>query len=66
MLSSLLLPKDSNIKMYNILPVVLYGCETSSRTLNEENIIRVFDERMTESSSLIRVAVDSTRFAEPF
>jgi hypothetical protein len=29
-----------------ILPVVLYGCETWSLTLREENRLRVFENRM--------------------
>jgi hypothetical protein len=29
-----------------ILPVVLYGCETSSLTLREESRLRVFENRV--------------------
>jgi hypothetical protein len=29
-----------------VLPVVLYGCETSSQTLREECRLRVFENRM--------------------
>jgi hypothetical protein len=29
-----------------ILPVVLYGCETSSSTLNEEYTFKVFGDRV--------------------
>jgi len=29
-----------------ILPVVLYGCETWSLTLREENRLRVFEDRV--------------------
>jgi hypothetical protein len=36
------------IRIYKtiILPVVLYGCETSSLTLREEHRLRVFENRM--------------------
>ena len=36
------------IKIYItvILPVVLYGCETCSRTLKEERRLRVFENRV--------------------
>jgi hypothetical protein len=36
------------IKIYKtiILPVVLYGCETSSLTLREEHRLRVFENRV--------------------
>jgi hypothetical protein len=43
LLSSNLLSKKLKIK---ILPVVLYGCETSSRTLTEERRLRVFENRV--------------------
>ena len=38
-------PKNIKIKIYRniILPVVLYGCETSSLTLREERRLRVFE-----------------------
>ena len=44
LLSSRLLSKNLKIKIYRtiILPVVLYGCETWSRTLREERKLRVF------------------------
>ena len=44
-LSSRLLFKNLKIKIYRtiILPVVLYGCETSSLTLREERKLRVFE-----------------------
>jgi len=47
-LSSSLLPKNLNIKLYRaiILPVVLYGCETWSLTLREERRLRVFANRV--------------------
>jgi hypothetical protein len=31
---------------YDVLPVVLYGCETWSLTLREERRLRVFENRM--------------------
>jgi len=45
LLSSRLLSKNLNIKIYStiILPVVLYGCETWSLTLSEERKLRVFE-----------------------
>ena len=38
----------TRIKIYRtiILPVVLYGCETWSLTLNEERRLRVFENRV--------------------
>jgi len=44
-LSSRLLSKNLKIKIYRtiILPVVLYGCETWSLTLREEQKLRVFE-----------------------
>jgi hypothetical protein len=47
-LSSSLLSKTLKIKIYRtiILPVVLYGCETSSLTLREERRLRVFENRV--------------------
>jgi hypothetical protein len=47
-LSSRLIPKNLKIKIYKtvILPVVLYGCETWSLTLREEQRLRVFDNRV--------------------
>jgi len=43
-----LLSKNLNIKIYRtiILPVALYGCETSSLTLREECRLRVFENRV--------------------
>jgi hypothetical protein len=40
--------KNLKIRKYNviILPVVLYGCETWSLTLREENRLRVFENRV--------------------
>jgi hypothetical protein len=48
LLSSRLIPKNLNIKIYEtvILPVVLYGCETWSLTLREEQRLRVFENRV--------------------
>ena len=45
LLSSRLLSKNLKIKIYRtiMLPVVLYGCETSSLTLREEWQLRVFE-----------------------
>jgi hypothetical protein len=47
-LSSRLISKNLKIKIYKtvILPVVLYGCETWSLTLREENRQRVFENRV--------------------
>jgi hypothetical protein len=40
--------RKTEIKIYKtiILPVVLYGCETRSRTLMEEHRLRVFENRV--------------------
>jgi len=48
LLSSRLLSKNLKIKIYRtiILPVVLYGCETWSLTLREEQRLRVFENRV--------------------
>jgi hypothetical protein len=48
LLSSHLLSRNIKIKIYKtiILPVVLYGCETLSLTLREENRLRVFENRV--------------------
>jgi hypothetical protein len=48
LLSSRLLSKNLNIKIYSIitLPVVLYGCETWSLILREERKLRVFENMM--------------------
>ena len=45
LLSSRLLSKNLKIKIYRtiILPVVMYGCETWSLTLQEERKLRVFE-----------------------
>jgi len=47
-LSSNLLSKNLKIKMYGtiILPVVLYGCETWSLTLEDVHRLRVFENRV--------------------
>jgi len=47
-LSSNLLSKNIKIKIYRtiILPVVLYGCETWSFTLREEDRLKVFENRV--------------------
>jgi hypothetical protein len=46
--SSSFLSKNIKIKTHNIirLPVVLYGCATSSLTLREERRLRVFENRV--------------------
>jgi hypothetical protein len=43
-----LLSKNTKIRVYRtiILPVVLYGCETWSLTLGEEQKLRVFENRV--------------------
>jgi hypothetical protein len=48
LLSSRLLSKNTKIMVYRtiILPVVLYGCETWSLTLREEQRLRVFENRV--------------------
>jgi hypothetical protein len=48
MLSSRLLLKNIEIRIYKTisLPVVLYGCETLSLTLREEDRLRVFENRV--------------------
>jgi len=48
LLSSSLLSKNLKIKVHRtiILPVLLYGCETWSRTLREERRLRVFEKRV--------------------
>jgi len=47
-LSSSLLSKNIKIKIYRtiILPFVLYGCETWSLTMREEQKLRVFENRV--------------------
>lgn len=47
-LFSWLLLKTVKIKMYKtiILPLVLYGCGTSSLTLRDEHVLRVFETRV--------------------
>ena len=47
-LSSRLLSKKLKVKTYKtiILPVVLYGCETWSLTLREEQRLRVFENKV--------------------
>jgi hypothetical protein len=43
--------KNIKIRIYRtiILPVVLYGCETWSLTLREEDRLRVFENRVLRS-----------------
>jgi hypothetical protein len=47
-LSSCLLSRNVKVKIYKtiIMPVVLYGCETWSLTLREENRLTVFENRV--------------------
>jgi hypothetical protein len=47
-LSSRLLSRNAKVKLYRtiILPFVLYGCETWSVTLREEQRLRVFENRV--------------------
>jgi hypothetical protein len=48
LLSSRLLSRNVKVKIYKtiILPVVLYGCETWSLILREENRLKVFENRV--------------------
>jgi len=48
LLSTSLLAKNINVKMYRyiILTVVLCGCEIWCLTLREENRLRIFDNRV--------------------
>jgi hypothetical protein len=48
LLSSRLLSRNIKVNIHKttILPVVLYGCETWSLTLREENRLRVFENRV--------------------
>ncbi|KAJ4437943.1 hypothetical protein ANN_13882 [Periplaneta americana] len=48
LLSSSLLSKNLKVRIYKtvILPVVLYGCETWTRTLREEQRLRVFENKV--------------------
>jgi hypothetical protein len=48
LLSSSLLSKNTNIKIYKtiIFPVVLYGCETRSFTVKEKHRLRVFENKV--------------------
>src|SRR5215470_10217895 len=48
LLSSRLLSKNTKVTVCRtvVLPVVLYGCETWSRTLREEQRLRVFENRV--------------------
>jgi hypothetical protein len=48
LLSSSLLSKNTEIKIHRtiIFPVVLYGCETWSVTLREEQRLRVFENKV--------------------
>ncbi|KAJ4435463.1 hypothetical protein ANN_18079 [Periplaneta americana] len=48
LLSSSLLSKNLKVRIYKtvILPIVLYGCETSTLTLREEQKLRVFENKV--------------------
>jgi hypothetical protein len=48
LLSPRLLSKKTKIRVYRtvVLPVVLYGCETWSLTLREEQRLRLFENRV--------------------
>jgi hypothetical protein len=48
LLSSHVLSRNVKVQMYETinLPVVLFGCETWSRTLKEEHRLRVFENRV--------------------
>jgi hypothetical protein len=48
LLSSCLLSRNVKVKIYKtiILPDILYGCETWSLTLREEQRLRVFENRV--------------------
>jgi hypothetical protein len=48
LLSSSLLSKNTKVRVYRtvILPVVLYGCETWSLTLRDEERLRVFENKV--------------------
>jgi hypothetical protein len=48
LLSSRLLSKNVNIKIYKtiVLPLVLYGCETWSLSLREDQSLRVFEKKV--------------------
>jgi hypothetical protein len=45
-LSSRLLSRNVKIRICNILPVVLYGCETWSLLLREEHRLRMLENRV--------------------
>jgi hypothetical protein len=48
LLFSMLLSKNTRIRVYRTvdLPVILYGCETWSLTLREEQRLRAFENRV--------------------
>jgi hypothetical protein len=53
-MSSSFLSKNIKIKIYRILPVVLYGCETWSLTLREERRLGVFENRVLRSICVLK------------
>jgi hypothetical protein len=62
-LSSHLISKNPKIKIYRtvILPVVLYGCETWSLTLGEEQRLRVFENSVLRRIFGLKREEDGTR-----
>ena len=46
LLSSSFLSKNIKMKVYRILPIVLYGCGIWSLTFREERRLRVFENRV--------------------
>jgi len=50
LLFSILLSKNIKMKVYRILPVVLYGCETLSLTFGEERKLRIFENTGVEEN----------------
>ncbi|KAJ4433724.1 hypothetical protein ANN_16035 [Periplaneta americana] len=55
LLSSSLLSKNLKVRIYKtvILPVVLYGCETRTFTLREEQRLRVFENKRLNGTQII-------------
>ena len=46
LLSSTLLSKNIKVKVYRILLVILYGCETWSLSFRGKRMLRVFENRV--------------------
>ncbi|KAJ4429113.1 hypothetical protein ANN_26114 [Periplaneta americana] len=59
LLSSNLLSKNLKVNVYKtvILPVVLYGCETWTLTLKEEQKLRVFENKQKDSVLHISISI---------